>query len=206
MSAALCALRAAVPHGVLLGRRGAVCGHRWPTPVAHVESCSGVTAAFRRHRGDYAPETELTIDEVSIINTYEPNIRNNPLMFRPQITNIIQRNEFALDFTDGPIKTYESNQLASNQPCEDVRSEATCLHTGGHLLGVFDGHAGGACAQIIAKRLLRYVGSGLVPAAQLRQLLADGARSDSFLQCHNDQVRCRAQLWPPLGCNIRRCN
>lgn len=69
-----------------------------------------------------------------------------------------------------------------------MRSEATCLHTGGHLLGVFDGHAGGACAQIVAKRLLRYIGSGLVPVDQLRQLLADGARSDSFLQCHNDQV------------------
>lgn len=62
------------------------------------------------------------------------------------------------------------------------------------MLGVFDGHAGGACAQIIAKRLLRYIGTSLVPPAQLRQLLADGARSDSFLQCHNDRVDFVAEI------------
>lgn len=110
------------------------------------------------------------------------------MFFFLQITRLIQKNEFTQEFSSGPIKSYESNQLGSNSPIEDVRSEATCLHTPGFLLGVFDGHAGGSCAQIISKRLLRYIGCSLVPPQKLRQLLANGARSDSFLQCHNDKV------------------
>lgn len=62
------------------------------------------------------------------------------------------------------------------------------------MFGVFDGHAGGSCAQIIAKRLLRYIGAGLVPPSRLRELLDAGARSDSFLQCHNDRVDFVAQI------------
>lgn len=44
---------------------------------------------------------------------------------------------------------FESNQLPANAPIEDRRSAATCLQTRGMLLGVFDGHAGCACAQVI---------------------------------------------------------
>lgn len=73
---------------------------------------------------------------------------------------------------------------------EDVRSEATCVGGGssGLLFGVFDGHAGPSCAQIVAKRLMRYIGMSTVPAPVLRQQLLDGARSDSFLRFHNDKV------------------
>lgn len=58
----------------------------------------------------------------------------------------------------------------------------------GLLFGVFDGHAGPACAQIIAKRLMRYIGASLVPADVLRQQLDNGVESHGFLQCHNDKV------------------
>lgn len=40
----------------------------------------------------------------------------------------------------------------------------------------------------IAKRLLRYIGTSLIPPDLLRQHLANGARSDSFHKCHNDKV------------------
>lgn len=43
---------------------------------------------------------------------------------------------------------FESNHLPANAPIEDRRSAATCLQTRGMLLGVFDGHAGCACAQV----------------------------------------------------------
>lgn len=56
------------------------------------------------------------------------------------------------------------------------------------MFGVFDGHAGPSCAQIICKRLMRYIASGLVPPALLRRKLEEGAKSNSFLQCHNDKV------------------
>lgn len=46
------------------------------------------------------------------------------------------------------VMGFESNQLPANAPIEDRRSAATCLQTRGMLLGVFDGHAGCACAQV----------------------------------------------------------
>lgn len=56
------------------------------------------------------------------------------------------------------------------------------------LFGVFDGHAGPSCAQVICKRLMRYIASSLLSPDILKQKLAEGAQSNSFLQCHNDKV------------------
>lgn len=55
-------------------------------------------------------------------------------------------------------------------------------------MGVFDGHAGPSCAQIICKRLMRYIAASLLPPYVLQQQLANGAKSTSFLKCHNDKV------------------
>lgn len=63
-----------------------------------------------------------------------------------------------------------------------------CFLLLGKLFGVFDGHAGPSCAQIICKRLMRYIASGLVSSNILREQLKSGAKSNSFLQCHNDKV------------------
>lgn len=87
------------------------------------------------------------------------------------------------------MKHYESNQLGSNNPIEDTRSEAKCLLTGGIkfyitlinklfwdvnfltgiLFGVFDGHGGGACAQVVSKRLFQYISTCLLPHDLLKQ-------------------------------------
>lgn len=53
---------------------------------------------------------------------------------------------------------------------------------------MFDGHAGPSCAQIICKRLMRYIGASLIPPEVLRKKLDEGAKSSSFLECHNDKV------------------
>lgn len=58
----------------------------------------------------------------------------------------------------------------------------------GKLFGVFDGHAGPSCAQILCKRLMRYIATGLVSPDILRKKLDEGAKSHSFLQCYNDKV------------------
>lgn len=58
----------------------------------------------------------------------------------------------------------------------------------GTLFGVFDGHAGPSCAQIICKRLMRYIATSLVKPDVLRKKLNEGAQSHSFLGCHNDKV------------------
>lgn len=42
----------------------------------------------------------------------------------------------------------------------------------GILFGVFDGHGGGACAQVIAKRLFHYIAACLLPTDSLQQYLS----------------------------------
>lgn len=50
------------------------------------------------------------------------------------MTDILQANEFTKEF-DGPnsVKSYDYNQLASNNPIEDTRAEARCLLTNGNF-------------------------------------------------------------------------
>lgn len=45
---------------------------------------------------------------------------------------MLQANEYTKEFSgSGSVKYYDSNQLASNNPIEDTRSEAQCLLTKG---------------------------------------------------------------------------
>ncbi|XP_017892397.1 pyruvate dehydrogenase [acetyl-transferring]-phosphatase 1, mitochondrial [Ceratina calcarata] len=108
-----------------------------------------------------------------------------------EVTSILQANEYTKEF-DGQssVKYYDSNQLASNSPIEDTRCEAQCLFTKGILLGVFDGHGGGTCAQIVSKRLFHYISACLLPAKLLKQYLST-INSDNkieFLQIFNNKV------------------
>lgn len=57
-------------------------------------------------------------------------------------------------------------------------------------MGVFDGHGGGACAQVISKRLFHYISACLLPPKLLRQYL-DSINSDKeleLLETFNDKV------------------
>ncbi|KAK2575674.1 hypothetical protein KPH14_012066 [Odynerus spinipes] len=114
-----------------------------------------------------------------------------PRLTPQEVTNILQANEFTKEFTgSSSVKYYDSNQLASNNPIEDTRSEAQCLLTKGLLLGVFDGHGGGACAQVISKRLFHYISACLLPSKLLRQYL-DSINSNKeleLLKTFNDKV------------------
>lgn len=100
-------------------------------------------------------------------------------------------NEYTKEFNEEDRNhaciSYDSNQLASNSPCEDARTEGSFIHTSGLLAGIFDGHAGNSCAQVISKRLLRYIAASLVSPLVLRQSLQEGAKSNAFLKCHNDK-------------------
>lgn len=48
--------------------------------------------------------------------------------------NILRANEYTHDFSEGSVKSYDSNQLASNNPIEDTRAEASCLITSGEII------------------------------------------------------------------------
>ncbi|CAH0547596.1 unnamed protein product [Brassicogethes aeneus] len=106
-----------------------------------------------------------------------------------EVDSILRANEYTHDFTTtGSVKSYDSNQLASNNPIEDTRCESTCLQTTGFLVGVFDGHGGGACAQVIAKRLYNYITACLLPHDILAQNIERG-NTPALIESYNDKVQ-----------------
>ncbi|XP_075796172.1 pyruvate dehydrogenase [acetyl-transferring]-phosphatase 2, mitochondrial [Pelodiscus sinensis] len=93
-----------------------------------------------------------------------------------QINDILRASEFSHKFHDfdgkntNSVLKFESNQLAANSPNEDRRSAATCLQTKGMMFGVFDGHAGYACAQSVSQRLFYYVAVSLMSQQTLEEI------------------------------------
>jgi pyruvate dehydrogenase phosphatase len=79
-----------------------------------------------------------------------------------EVTGILRANEYTnTELPSGPVKSYDMNTLRSNNPTEDAHTEAR-LSNGGYLFGIYDGHGGAACGQVVAKRLLQYVAAGLL--------------------------------------------
>uniref|UniRef100_A0A3B5B7Z7 [Pyruvate dehydrogenase [acetyl-transferring]]-phosphatase 1, mitochondrial-like n=1 Tax=Stegastes partitus TaxID=144197 RepID=A0A3B5B7Z7_9TELE len=86
-----------------------------------------------------------------------------------------QANEYSHTLPRGPashgVLGFHSNTLPSNHPGEDRRSSATCLPgRGGILFGVFDGHAGPACAHTVSQRLFYYIVVATLPLRTLAEL------------------------------------
>ncbi|KYQ56052.1 [Pyruvate dehydrogenase [acetyl-transferring]]-phosphatase 1, mitochondrial [Trachymyrmex zeteki] len=120
-----------------------------------------------------------------------------PRLTPQEVTNVLQANEYTKEFSGpGSIKYYDSNQLGSNNPIEDTRSEAQCLLTKGVLLGVFDGHGGGACAQVVSKRLFHYISACLLPSKLLEQYLNSIGtdKKINLLETFNDKVEFVAEI------------
>ncbi|KAJ8259572.1 hypothetical protein GJAV_G00170980, partial [Gymnothorax javanicus] len=90
-----------------------------------------------------------------------------------QINRVLTANEYSLNFNGydgrnvGSVLSFDSNRVSSNSPSEDRRSVATCLQSRGMLFGVFDGHAGHACAQAVSERLFYYIAVSLLPLKTL---------------------------------------
>ncbi|XP_014102484.1 pyruvate dehydrogenase [acetyl-transferring]-phosphatase 1, mitochondrial [Bactrocera oleae] len=135
-------------------------------------NCSNVGGAIRHFRITIRQEAQLPN-----LSPYDINL-------------ILRENEYIQTFAedDSIVRSYESNQLSSNRPCEDSRTEATFLHKNGFICGVFDGHGGPACSQVISKRLLRYVAAGTIDRGTLNEVITKDYNSQSFLRCHNDKA------------------
>ncbi|XP_022903194.1 pyruvate dehydrogenase [acetyl-transferring]-phosphatase 1, mitochondrial [Onthophagus taurus] len=109
-----------------------------------------------------------------------------------EVDSILRTNEFNYEFFEGSVKSYDSNQLGSNNPMEDTRSEAKCTLTTGLLFGVFDGHGGGACAQVIAKRLYKYIAASLLPTEALEKYMKSLENVENpldLIKSYNDKVQ-----------------
>uniref|UniRef100_W8AUS7 (Pyruvate dehydrogenase (Acetyl-transferring))-phosphatase 1, mitochondrial n=1 Tax=Ceratitis capitata TaxID=7213 RepID=W8AUS7_CERCA len=141
-------------------------------------NCSNVGGAVRQFRVTIRQEAQLPN-----LSAYDVNL-------------ILRENEYLQTFPedDSIVRSYESNQLSSNKPCEDSRTEATFLHKSGFICGVFDGHGGPACSQVISKRLLRYVAAGVIDRRTLKEVIAKDYNSQSFLKCHNDKADFVAEI------------
>ncbi|GLG98816.1 Probable protein phosphatase CG10417 [Gryllus bimaculatus] len=121
-----------------------------------------------------------------------------PASIAPEkVTNILRENEYTQEFNfPSSVKSYDSNQLASNNPIEDARTEARGLLTTGILLGVFDGHGGAACAQVTAKRLFDYITVCMLPPDLLNKYLESLETNQSLklLEMYNDKIDLLADL------------
>ncbi|CAH2103214.1 unnamed protein product [Euphydryas editha] len=109
------------------------------------------------------------------------------LLSPQEVTVILRKNEFNKDFSYGSVKSYDSNQLPSNTPIEDTRCEAQCKMTSGLLMGVFDGHGGPACAQVISKRLFKYIAAALLPQNLLQKYIKQEPR-EPLIETFNDRA------------------
>lgn len=106
-----------------------------------------------------------------------------------EVTDRLRQNEYTQEFSSsGSMKSFDSNQLSSNNPIEDTRSEARCLLTAGMLFGVFDGHGGAACAQVIAKRLFNYITVCLLPSDLLKEYHQSEPKQ-KLLEPYNDKLQ-----------------
>ncbi|XP_067856342.1 pyruvate dehydrogenase [acetyl-transferring]-phosphatase 1, mitochondrial [Heptranchias perlo] len=114
-------------------------------------------------------------DPLKLARSYRAKPQSYQLTL-PQINNILKTNEYSFKVPEfdgkniSSVLGFDSNQLASNVPIEDRRSAATCLQSRGMLMGVFDGHAGCACAQAVSERLLYYIAVSLLPRKTLIEI------------------------------------
>jgi len=104
------------------------------------------------------------------------------------------------------ISHVDSNQLAANDPIEDKMASAKCLHTPGFLFGVFDGHGGPECSQVVASRLLEYVAAALLPMHHLRAVLRRADRGEPIVltQAYNDPPALVEALVPLYQASLAR--
>lgn len=94
-------------------------------------------------------------------NARTPDAVKSPRLTPQMVTSILRMNESSVDESYGAVKGFETNSLQANKPIEDRLAHARLVHGPGEMFGVFDGHAGCACAQAVNDRLFSYVGVAL---------------------------------------------
>uniref|UniRef100_T1IYH4 PPM-type phosphatase domain-containing protein n=1 Tax=Strigamia maritima TaxID=126957 RepID=T1IYH4_STRMM len=121
-----------------------------------------------------------------------------PKLTPQQVNTILKTYEKTeeIDHLAGAVKSFDTNQLPSNNPIEDRRCEGRCVDTTGLLFGVFDGHAGSACAEIVSQRIFNYLAASFIP----RDLLIDYAKvfaeggNPELIKMYNKRVTLPSEL------------
>lgn len=118
-----------------------------------------------------------------------------PPLSPKEASDILRRNEKRTDVSIGAVSYFETNNFASNNPCEDRNNEWVLLKTNGAAFGVFDGHGGWQCAEAVKNRLPLYLALSLLSKSDLTILernLPKGFSADDFVasfQQDKSQVR-----------------
>ena len=95
-----------------------------------------------------------------------------PTLSPAQVTDVLSMNQAGVEGRVRgmfPVRGFDSNQLAANSPIEDRRAIARILSDNASLFGVFDGHAGPACAQAVSERLFEYIAVSVLPQDKLEK-------------------------------------
>uniref|UniRef100_A0A3Q3Q0Y2 [Pyruvate dehydrogenase [acetyl-transferring]]-phosphatase 1, mitochondrial n=1 Tax=Monopterus albus TaxID=43700 RepID=A0A3Q3Q0Y2_MONAL len=165
--------------------------HSQLAPITHRPATRWLSHMWWSHQHSRSYQT------ASVLHSY--------ILTPPQVNSILKANEYSFKVPEfdgknvSSVMGFETNQLPANAPIEDRRSAATCLQTRGMLLGVFDGHAGCACAQALSERLFYYIAVSLLPHNTLCELEAAveaGRPVSPILQWHkhpNDYFSREAQ-------------
>ncbi|KAK6982712.1 pyruvate dehydrogenase [acetyl-transferring]-phosphatase 1 mitochondrial [Biomphalaria glabrata] len=105
---------------------------------------------------------------------HAPDPVESPRLTPQMVTSIIRMNETSVKQPGGVVKEVHCNQLPANKPTEDRHLEAKLKSSDNYLFGVFDGHAGCACAQTLKDRLFKYIAVALSDPDKLNQLYQGG--------------------------------
>ncbi|XP_013794239.1 pyruvate dehydrogenase [acetyl-transferring]-phosphatase 1, mitochondrial-like isoform X1 [Limulus polyphemus] len=94
-----------------------------------------------------------------------------PKLSPQEVTMSLSANEGVVNKSSGSVRGFDYNQLPSNNPIEDRLAVGHCQLTTGMLFGIFDGHGGNECANLISHRLLDYVALSILPENLLKEYL-----------------------------------
>ncbi|XP_037503396.1 pyruvate dehydrogenase [acetyl-transferring]-phosphatase 2, mitochondrial [Rhipicephalus sanguineus] len=100
-----------------------------------------------------------------------------PRLGPPEVSKILRCNETSREVQARSLRSFDTNQLASNSPMEDRLVIARCLLTTGHLFGVFDGHGGPGFAQLVSQRLFDYIALSILPHSLLKEYIEQNNRT-----------------------------
>ena len=107
-----------------------------------------------------------------------------PPLSPKEASEILRRNAKITEVNIGVVSYFETNNFASNNPCEDRSNEWLLFKTNGAAFGVFDGHGGWQCAETVKNRLPLYLALSLLSKSDLTILerdLSKGFSMDDFV-------------------------
>lgn len=141
------------------------------------KSVNVLKVTFRSHLRIF-PKSKNWVQRLwirTLFSASEVDAFDFPRLSRHQVTSYLRTHESSYDLNDGAVKGFESNKLAANQPIEDRSTEGKLripnAAASQYLFGIFDGHAGCACAQVVSERLFSYIAVMLSPVETLEKII-----------------------------------